>query len=116
MGSVINKIKEMINKRPEQTIIVDTADNSRFTYKQFGERAYRIAMKLVRLGVRPGDFVMIMLPRNKDYVASMYAVWLAGARFAPLSHTYPSERIEYIKKDCNAKAVIDERFLRHIDE
>ena len=46
----------------------------------------------------------------------MYGVWLAGAGFAPLSPTYPPERIAYIQSDCKAKVVIDERFLRHIEE
>ena len=116
MNSIVKKLKETIQNYPDTLAIVDQGENNRYTYSQFGERAKKIAAKLIRLGVKPKDFVMIMLPRNKDYIAAMYGVWLAGAGFAPLSPTYPPERISYIQSDCKAKVIIDERFLRHIEE
>ena len=115
MNSIIKRLKETIKNYPDTLAVVEQGENNQYTYAQLGERAAKIAAKLIRLGVKPNDFVMIMLPRNKDYIASMYGVWLAGAGFAPLSPTYPPERIEYIRNDCKAKAVIDERFLHHID-
>ena len=115
MNSILKKLKETIQKYPDTPAIVAQGENDQYTYNQFGERAGKIAAKLVRLGVKPKDFVMIMLPRNKDYIAAMYGVWLTGAGFAPLTPTYPPERISYIQSDCNAKIVIDEHFLRNID-
>ena len=115
MNSIIKRLKETIKNYPDTLAVVEQGENNQYTYAQLGERAAKIAAKLIRLGVKPNDFVMIMLPRNKDYIAAMYGVWLAGAGFAPLSPTYPPERIEYIRNDCKAKAVIDERFLHHID-
>ena len=115
MDSIINKLQEIISAYPDVDAVIDMSDGTGFTYSQLGERAGKIAARLVRLGVKRGEYVMIMLPRNKDYIAAMYAVWLAGAGFAPLSPTYPPERIEYIKNDCRAAAVIDERFLRGAD-
>lgn len=115
MELIVHKLTETILQYPEHTAIVDQGEGNRYTYREFGERARKIAAKLVRLGVKPRDFVMIMLPRNKDYIASMYAVWLSGAAFAPLSPTYPPERIGYIKRDCQARLSIDEKFLRGIE-
>ena len=115
MDSIVKKLTETISAYPDQVAVIDQGDNNLFTYAQFGEYALKIAAKLVRLGVKKGDFVMIMLPRDKHYIATMFAAWLAGAGFAPLSPTYPPERIAYIKGDCNAKAIIDARFLRGID-
>ena len=114
MESIINKLQEIISAYPDVKAVIDGGDGSGFTYAQFGEYAGKIAAKLLRKGVKPGDFVMIMLPRNKEYIAAMYASWLVGAGFAPLSPAYPPERIEYIKNDCRAVAVIDERFLRGV--
>ena len=115
MESIINKLQETIAAYPEVPAVIDKGEGNSFTYAQFGEFAGRIAAKLLRSGVKPGDFVMIMLPRNKEYIAAMYASWLVGAGFVPLSPTYPPERIAYIKKDSNAVAVIDEKFLRGIE-
>ncbi len=116
MKLIVQHLKEIINKYPEVTAVEDRGENNSFTYRELGEYAAKIAGKLVRCGVKPRDFVMIMLPRNKEYIASMFAVWMAGAGFAPLSPTYPPDRIAYIKGDCKAKAVIDERFLRRIED
>ena len=113
--SIVLKIAQNIKEHPQFVILVDQGENNYFTYKTFDEYARRVAGKLSRLNVGQKDFVTIELPRNKEYVAVMYAVWLVGAAFAPLSPVYPPERLEYIRSDCNARAVIDEKFLRGIE-
>ena len=115
MSELIRLINENIKNHPDCTIIVDQGENNTFTYAEFDACARLIAGKLNRLGVGRRDFVTIELPRNKEYIAAMYAVWLVGAAFAPLSPTYPAERLEYIRSDCHAKAIINEKFLRRID-
>lgn len=116
MELIVQKLKEVINAYPDIAAVADQGEGNAFTYRELGVYASKIAGKLVRCGVKPRDFVMIMLPRNKEYIASMFAVWMAGAGFAPLSPTYPPDRIAYIKGDCKASVVIDERFLRRIED
>ncbi|MBQ1838220.1 MAG: amino acid adenylation domain-containing protein [Ruminococcus sp.] len=115
MDSIIKKLQEIIGAYPDVPAVIDQGEGNCFTYAQLGAYAQKIAGKLLRAGVKPGDFVMIMLPRNKEYIAAMYASWLVGAGFAPLSPTYPPERIAYIRKDSKTVAVIDEKFLRGIE-
>ena len=116
MSELIRKIRENIKTDPDFTVIVDQGENNSYTYAQFDACARRIAAKLSELGVSPRDFVTIELPRNKEYIAAMYATWLVGAAFAPLSPAYPAERVEYIRSDCNAKAVINEKFLKRLGD
>ena len=116
MKLIVEKLKEVIKAYPDHIAVEDQDEGNAFTYRELGEYASKIAGKLVRSGVKPRDFVMIMLPRNKEYIASMFAVWMAGAGFAPLSPTYPLDRVAYIKDDCKASVVIDERFLRRIED
>ncbi len=116
MSKLICKINERISSNPDFTVLVDTGENSSFTYAQFDSYARKIAGKLKRFGVEQGDFVTIELPRCKEYIAAMYAIWLTGAAYAPLSSEYPAERIEYIRSDCKAKTYIDEKFLRGIED
>ncbi len=113
--SVVLKIAQNVKDYPERVILVDQGENNFYTYKSLDEFARCVAGKLSRLNVGRRDFVTIELPRNKEYVAAMYAVWLVGAAFAPLSPAYPKDRLEYIRNDCNAKVVIDEKFLRGIE-
>ncbi len=112
MSSVVEKIMQNIKENPDFVVIVDQGENNFYTYRSFDDYARKIASKLNRLGVSRGDFVTIELPRNKEYIAAMYAVWMVGAAFAPLSPTYPAERLEYIRNDCDAKLIINEKFLR----
>ena len=115
MSELVRQIHENIQTSPDFTVFVDQGEGNSFTYAQFDACARTIAGKLRRLGVRPRDFVTVELPRSKEYIASIYAVWLIGAAFAPLSPTYPAERLEYIRADCSAKAIINEKFLRGLD-
>ena len=114
MSELVRQINQNIKNAPDFTIVVDQGENNSFTYAQLDAYARKIAGKLSRFGVGQRDFVTIELPRNKEYIAAMYAVWLVGAAFAPLSPTYPPERLEYIRSDCNAKAIINEKFLKRI--
>ncbi len=116
MSSIIEIIQKNIADYPDQVVIVDQGDNNSFTYREFDLYAAKVAARLKKHGVSQGDFVTIELPRNKEYIASMYAVWKVDAAFAPLSPSYPPERLEYIRSDCNAKAVINEKFLRDIEK
>ena len=77
--SIVLKIAQNIKEDPQFVILVDQGKNNYFTYKTFDECARRIAGKLSRLNVGYRDFVTIEMPRNKEYVAAMYAVWLVGA-------------------------------------
>ncbi|WP_316637507.1 non-ribosomal peptide synthetase [uncultured Ruminococcus sp.] len=116
MSELIRRIRQNIKNDPDFTVIVDQGENNSFTYAQLDAYARKIAGKLSELGVSPRDFVTIELPRNKEYIAAMYATWLVGAAFAPLSPTYPAERLEYIRSDCHAKAVINEKFLKRLGD
>ena len=115
MDVLIKKIQENIERYPDFRIINDSGEDNFFTYRTFSDYAQKVAGKLQRMGVGAKDFVTIELPRNKEYIACMYAVWLTGGAFAPLSVTYPKERIAYIRNNCQAKAVIDSDFLRDIE-
>ena len=116
MSELIRRINQNVINNPDFTVIVDQGENNSFTFAQLDAYARRIAGKLIAMGVHSRDFVTIELPRNKEYLAAMYATWLVGAAFAPLSPTYPAERLEYIRSDCHAKANINEKFLKKMGD
>ena len=87
MSLLIERIGENIKAFPDFKVINDIGENNYFTYAQFDEYARKIATKLISSGVKKNDFVTIELPRNKEYIAAIYAVLLVGAAYAPLSPT-----------------------------
>ena len=114
MNGIIERIVQNVREYPDFPVINDSVSNTGYTFRELDLAARRIAAKLSRLGVSRRDFVTIELPRNKEYIASMYAVWMVGAAFAPLSPNYPEERLAYIRDNCAEKAVIHAKFLRGI--
>ncbi|MBR1483060.1 MAG: AMP-binding protein [Ruminococcus sp.] len=115
MHDIITQIQQKVKELPDFSIIVDRGDHNSFTYRELDTYARKLAAKLRRYGVSQRQFVTIELPRNKEYIAAMYATWMVGAAFAPLSPAYPEERLQYIRENCDAKAVINEKFLRGIE-
>ena len=114
MSILFEKICKNISEHPDFTVFID-ADKSAFTFAELDSFARKVAHKLSLSGVGKGDFVTIELPKCKEFTAAVWGVWLAGAAYAPLSPTYPEERIQFIRENCHAAAVIDEKFLKHIE-
>ena len=65
-------------------------------------------------GIGNEDFALINLPRGPKVIVAMIGIWRAGAALTITEKGYPAERVNYIKKDCNAKIVIDENIYSEI--
>ena len=115
MNRIISMIVDSIKGFKDKTAVVETGRGDSLTYGQLDVLARRIAARLIRGGVRPGSCVTVELPRSAVYPAAMLGAWFAGAAYAPLSDEYPADRLEYIRENCSAAAVINEKFLRGID-
>lgn len=115
MNRILSAITETIKQRPGDTALTDMRDGRSLTFEQTDLLARRVAARLTGNGVKPGDFVTVELPRSIEYIAAQLGVWYAGAAYAPLSDEYPEDRLAYIRENCGAAAVINERFMRGIE-
>ncbi|MEO0997454.1 MAG: fatty acyl-AMP ligase, partial [Pseudomonadota bacterium] len=76
----------------EQTSLVqDDGSLSPLTYNRLYDNGCRVACGLRRLGLAPGDTVLIMLPTSADYLTCFAGVLLAGLVPVPI---YPPVRVE----------------------
>jgi acyl-CoA synthetase (AMP-forming)/AMP-acid ligase II len=76
---------------PDAIAAIDA--NGTFTYANLDQRANALARLVLDLGVRKGGFVGIALPRGRNFVMAMLAVFKAGGAYVPLDPAYPVERI-----------------------
>ena len=60
-------------------------DGLELTYKQLNEQSNRIAAGLVRMGVRPGDFIGLCSPNSADWISFYFGVLKTGAVAVTLS-------------------------------
>ncbi|MBS3920670.1 MAG: acyl--CoA ligase, partial [Deltaproteobacteria bacterium] len=49
------------------------------TYQQLNEKSNRIATALIKMDVKPGDFIGLLAPNSMDWIAFYFGVLKAGA-------------------------------------
>lgn len=103
----ILKIMENNAKKYKDKIILADDSTKGITYGQFYELTGRVYAYLKSKGIGKEDFVMICLPRGIHPIIALGGILRAGAAFVIVEDNYAPERIEFIKKDCGCKLVID---------
>jgi long-chain acyl-CoA synthetase len=84
------------------------ADWQTLTWSQFRDAVMRLAAGLVRLGLRPGDRVALMLPNRIEHVLADQAVVHAGGVPVTFYATLATDQIGYVAADCDVRmAVLD---------
>ncbi len=82
-----------VKRAPEQEIV--SANQNRFTYREFAERVGRLASGLASLGVEPGDTVAIMDWDTNRYLECFFAVPMMGAVLHTVNVRLSAEQILY---------------------
>ena len=77
--------------RPEATAIVFRGEA--IDYRTLDAAADAYAVRLVALGVAPGDTVPVRMARGPQQVAALLAVLKCGAAYAAFDHRWPDDRV-----------------------
>ncbi len=85
--------------------------NKSYTYRQTYDISCRIAMYLKQNGVKKGDIVSILIPRDENMIISAHGAIMSGAAYLGLDPTYPKERLNFMLKDSETKLLIADRNL-----
>ncbi len=100
---------------PEKTAVVDGA--RRYTYREYQERAHRLAHALLQLGITQGDRVCILSPNSHFFMESFYGVAQTGAILVPLNFRLTPADHQYILNHAGVKAVlVDHEYTHVVDE
>jgi fatty-acyl-CoA synthase len=92
---------------PERIAVVHGP--TRFTYKQFYERAKKLASALAKAGVRRGDVVSAMLPNIPAMLEAHYGVPILGAVLNTINTRLDVDTVAYILEHSEAKVFITDR-------
>ena len=79
-GCVAKWAKEL----PDKIAIIDVDGEKEYTYRQFDQAATALALKLLKLGFRKGDFLATSLPFLAEHIFLEYACFKIGVIHAPL--------------------------------
>ncbi len=106
MYNILKIMEKNAAEYKDKIILADDAIKG-VTYSQYYELTGRVYAYLKNAGIGKEDFVMICLPRGIHPIIALGGVLRAGAAFVIVEDNYAPERIEFIKKDCGCKLVID---------
>ena len=92
---------------PDRIAVIHGA--RRYTYRQFYERARRLASALARRGVQRGDVVSAMLPNVPAMLDAHYGVPMLGAVLNTINTRLDADTVAYILEHGEAKVFITDR-------
>jgi acyl-CoA ligase (AMP-forming) (exosortase A-associated) len=87
--------------RPALTYKDDT-----LSYAELGRLVGAAAAGLRRLGVRPGDRVIVCLEKRIETAAAMLAVSAAGGILVPVNPAFKPGQVAYVAADCAARVLL----------
>ncbi|NWB47957.1 AMP-binding protein [Pseudomonas gingeri] len=77
-----------------------------YTFSELQDKAARFANFLLTQGVRRGDRVAALLPRNVELLITLFATWRIGAVYQPLFTAFGPKSIEHRLSGSGAKLVV----------
>ncbi len=106
--SEIATLVEMLERRVQATPGKPAFwwDREETTYEQLWGRVEQFAAHLHRLGVAPGDCVLVVLPNGPEFFYGFYAVLLRGGIVVPVFPGSGPERVRARARHCRAKVVV----------
>ncbi|MEV5649231.1 amino acid adenylation domain-containing protein [Nocardia sp. NPDC052254] len=72
-------------------------------YAELDERSTRLSRLLIDRGIGPEDLVAVAVPRSVESVLAVWAIAKTGAGFVPVDPNYPTDRVDHMVTDSDAK-------------
>ncbi len=79
---------------------------SRFSYSKLYELSEKFGQALIRIGVTPGQKVIIYLPNSIQWVAAWLGIQRAGGVCVPITPIYTAHDLTYIANDSKAETIV----------
>ncbi|WP_122315436.1 non-ribosomal peptide synthetase, partial [Pseudomonas cichorii] len=101
--------EEQVLARPEAIALVH--EQQQLSYAQLNRRANQLARRLLEHGIQPQQRVAICAERGVEMIVALLAVLKAGGAYVPVDPDHPTERIAFILKDSDARALLCQQAL-----
>lgn len=117
--TINDDLQECLSACPEKLALsayrLEAGDLRRFTYRELGLMADRVAVGLFRLGVRKNDVVACQLPNWWQFTVTYLACSRIGAVINPLMHIFRERELNFMLKHGEAKVIIAPKTFRGFD-
>jgi len=120
----MTKISEMLTRNAmvysNDTALVELKPSEKIrkeiSWKEFDERANRVANALIDKGIRKGDKVIHWMMNSINWLEAYFGIIRTGAWAVPLNFRFTSSDLKYCAEIAEAKAMIlGEEFVERVD-
>ena len=91
-------------KHPDKLALI--FEDRQWSYAEFQREVDRLASGFLRLGIRRGDRIALVLPNCAEFLFAVFAVTRLGAVFVPLNPQYTAEEAEYVLHHSEASVIV----------
>ncbi len=82
------------------------SENRRISYREYKEKVMSFAGGLLRLGIKKGDKIAILLPNCPEWLYSMFGTMAIGGIIVPINTRYKSSELLHILTHSESKLLI----------
>jgi amino acid adenylation domain-containing protein len=102
--TIVQLIAEQAHNFPDKVAI--QFGNNTITYNNLCNRVKQLANLLIANHITPGDKVALATTRCLEMVVAVLAINLAGGVYIPLDPNFPTDRLDFMLADSDAKLLI----------
>jgi len=113
-NSLVERVEEQVERQPQAVAVVFRDEE--LSYEELNRRANQLGHWLKKQGVGAEAIVGVCMKRSAEMVVALLGVMKAGGAYLPLDPEYPRQRIEYMVKQAEPKAIVTVEALRAIVE
>jgi acyl-CoA synthetase (AMP-forming)/AMP-acid ligase II len=102
-----DELRTVAARFPER-VAVDVVDEDAMTFGEWERRSDALARRLVDLGVKPDDRVMLLLPPSMAtrFGVAYVAAHQAGAIVVPVNPRYAARELEHVARNCQPALIV----------
>jgi len=104
-----NLLEQAARRTPGKAALI--FEGSAWSYAELEAVSQRVAVALLRAGIRVGDRVALFLRNCPEMVFSYYGCFKAGAVAVPLNNRYQGPEVEYAVNHSGARMIIVQKEL-----
>jgi crotonobetaine/carnitine-CoA ligase len=109
-GTLPGLLRDRARSIPDK-VYLRTRERS-LTYAEMDDAADRVAASLLALGLKPGDFVCVMVSNRPEYLSAWFGIARAGMVKVPVNVDYKGDFLRYVVEHSGAKAlIVDDAFV-----
>ncbi|MGH7768402.1 MAG: AMP-binding protein, partial [Candidatus Binatia bacterium] len=111
MSQPTTTLKDLLRQRaydhPKNPLLI--SKDGHVTYADFQREVYRVANAFLRLGVRKGDKVALLLPNCPEFLLAVFAAAEIGSVFVPINTAFSADEVGYVLDHSDSGYLITDR-------